>query len=324
MPIDAVTASMEQSAAIEIYAAAIRGVAAYAPKLSADGESEKSAERGYLLAMAAEVARGDLTVLHESRSYLRCVLREYRDESARYLAHLRQELASTAEALRDVTCSLSQADSDGAARVQDGLGRLRAVPADASACPAAALICQAAADLEHGLAEMRKHHQLIVGQLHTEVRLLHHRMDSLSAADLDELSRLESRDEIEDRIALAAPGTFHVLVLTPDGLLRSRIQHNAQVFNDLLIAFTRRMRNSLPPDTPAGRWEEEKFIAIVSGSAFQAHGLAELLQRRLSGPYICRSEARTVITALQTRVRIIETSPEESHDRIIESIGALS
>jgi GGDEF domain-containing protein len=314
---------MEQSPAIENYMAAMRGIAAYAVKLSGNSDDGNSPERGYLLAMAGEVGHGDHAVLEESRSFLRCVLREYRDESAAYLAQLRQELAATAATLRDVSGALVEGDSQAGANFQSGLTQLRALTANPAARSSADLIRLAAAELESGLAEMRKHHQLIVSQMHTEVRLLHRRMEALTAADLDDLSRLMPRDEIEDRIAVVAPGTFCLVVLKADGLVQSKAQYAEQVFHDLLIAFTRRMRNTLPPDTPAGRWSEDGFIAIVFAGAAYARELAATLHRRLSGPYICRSEAKTVVTPLQTRVEVIETGPGESRDRVLETMDRL-
>jgi len=314
---------MEQSPAILNYMAAIRGVAAYAVKLSENVDDGNSPERGYLRAMAEDVAHGDRAVLEESRSFLRCVLREYRDESAGYLAQLRQQLAATAATLRDVSCALAEGDSQAGANFQTGLVQLNELTANPAAGPSAGLIRLAAADLESGLVEMRQHHQLIVSQLHTEVRLLHRRMESLTAADLDDLSRLMPRDEIEDRIAVAAPGTFCLVVLKANGLLQSKTQYTEQVFHDLQIAFTRRMRNTLPANTPAGRWSEDGFVAIVFADAADARELAATLHRRLSGPYICRSEARAVVTALQTRVEVIETGPGESRDRVLEIIDRL-
>jgi GGDEF domain-containing protein len=313
----------QRVSAIEKYGAAIRGVAEYAPKLCDAADQGDSPERGYLRAMAGEVLEGDRTVLEESRSYLRCILREYRDESARYLADLRQDLAATAGTLRDVTRALAASDSDGGAGVEGALAQLKESTRRTAAPKASAFLREIADELGKGLADMRKHHQLIVSHLHTEVRILQRRMESLTAADLDDLSKLMPRDEIEDRIAVAAAGTFRLLLLKVDGLLRARGRHPAQVFNDLSTAFIRRMRNNLPADAPVGRWSEEGFVAMVFAGTGHTRELAETLRSRLSGPYICRSGAKTVITTLQVRVEVLERRGDQGRDAIIEALDRL-
>lgn len=304
--------------AIEKYAAAIRGVAEYAPRLCAEGEEANAPERGYLRAMAAEVMHANRTILEDSRSYLRCILREYRDESAKYLANLRQDLAATAGTLRDISHTLAAAGSDGGAQVQSALAQIGELSSRAAVRPSAALLRELCDDLDRGLADMRKHHQLILSQLHTEVRLLHRRMEALTAADLDDLSKLMPRDEIEDRIAGATAGTFRLLLLRADGMIRAKGQHPPRVYNDLSIAFIRRLRNNLPPESPVGRWSEEGFVAMVFVDEGQAQELAAALGVRLSGPYICRSGAKTVITTVQTTVKILE--PNGSRDGMIEAL----
>ena len=305
-------------AAIEKYAAAIRGVAEYAPRLCAAADQGTAPERGYLRAMAAEVLQADRTLLEESRSYLRCILREYRDESAQYLANLRQDLAAAAATLRDISHTLAAADSDGAAQVRGALAQIGELGSRVAARSSAELLGELREELERGLADMRKHHQLIVSQLHAEVRLLHRRMEALTAADLDDLSKLMPRDELEDRIAVAAAGTFRLLLVKAGGLIRAKGQHPARVYNDLAIAFIRRLRNNLPAESLVGRWSEEGFVAMVFMDEGQAEELAAALRVRLSGPYICRSGAKTVITPLETVIKILE--PNGRCDGIIESL----
>ena len=307
---------MQEDRAIENYGEAIRAIADYAPSLSVEQGDAEAPERGYLREIAAQVLQGDGTVLEESRSYVRCVLREYRDRSAQYLADLQQDLAATAATLRDVSGTLADSDSESLG-IQPGLTQLRELAATSAGF--AAEIGAAAADLETGLAEVRKHHQLIVSQLHTEVRLLHRRMEVLAASSLDDFSRLISRDEIEDRIAVAAQGTFRLLLLKAGGLSRAKLEQPARVFSDLSIAFTRRTRNNLPGDALLGRWTEEGFVAIVFVGSAHARELAQILHRRLSGPYVCRSEAKTVITTLETTVEILELG-RQNREEIIQAI----
>jgi hypothetical protein len=143
---------------------------------------------------------------------MRCILRAYRDASPQYLGSLRQELVAPAATLRDVRGTLTESGSAGAGAFE-GVWRSCARWHRRRPRFAAIEISAAAADLETGLAEVCKHHQLIVSQLHTEVRLAHGRMKALTAASLDDLARLLPRDQIEDRIAVAAQGTFRHLLL---------------------------------------------------------------------------------------------------------------
>jgi len=53
---------------------------------------------------------------------------------------------------------------------------------------------------------------------------------------------------------------------------------------------------------------------MVFRDAGNAQELAAALQARLSGPYVCRAGAKTVITAPATRVKILE--PKEGEVRV--------
>jgi GGDEF domain-containing protein len=301
-------------AAIGKYTAIIRAVAQYAPKLSDNPEEGNSPERGYLLAMAAEVASGDPALLPESRSYLRCVLREYHDESARYLANLQRELTATAGTLHDITCTLAESDAESGARLVAGVERLKQLAGALTAQPFADVVRAATADLDRSIADMRKQRQLILSQLHTEIRLLRKRMDALAEDAADDLSKLMPRDEMERRIAQADAGTFRLLLLKVDGLSRARIRRTAQVFAALSVALARRMRNNLPAGTAVSRWSEEGFVALLVTDIGQAKETARRLQKLLSGPYICRSGAKTVLTQLQASVEVLGDSGSGGHD----------
>jgi len=308
-PISSWTAFMGQfPAAIENYTALIRGVAQFAPKLSGNPEEGNSPERGYLLAMAAEVACGDAGLLRESRSYLRCVLREYRDESARYLANLRRELAATAGTLHDITGTLEQSDVESDARLAAGMERLKALAGTAPASPFADVVRAATAELGRSIADIRKQQKLILSQLHTEIRLLHKRTDALTEAGLADPGELMPRDEMERRIALADPGTFRLLLLKADGLSRAKTQQPPHVFSDLLVALARRMRKNLPAGTAVASWSEEGFVALLLSEIGHARELAARLQKQLSGPYVCRSGATTVVTRLRASVEVLDGS----------------
>ena len=313
--------------AIENYTAAIRGIAEYASKLSDDSISaagqDASPERDYLLVMAGEVPRADRAILHQSRSYVRCVLREYRDESARYVANLRQDMAASAGALHDVTRTLAEWDSYGGPQVLDGVSQLQVLTAEVPDGTVAVALQEAAADLQDGLADMRKHYQLIVSQLQTEVRLLHRRMEELTAAESDNLSKLMPREEIEDCIAAAASGTFRLLVLRAGGLDRAKLEQPARVYRELSVAFIRRMRNGLGSDAMVGRWSVEGFVTLLLADPGSAREMAETLRSRLSGPYVCRSEAKTVMIDLETSVEVLETGEGESRKRLIERIDRI-
>jgi GGDEF domain-containing protein len=301
-----------RKATLECYAAAIRGVAHYAVELD---EKSTGVYRGHLENLASEIADDDPDALAESRATLRGLLRDYRDKATRFIAGLRDELATSAQALETILSSLAQADGDSEARLCSDVRGLRQIAA-LPACAAARAPLTAAVDsIEQGVEQIRRQHQLATAQFQAEIQLLHRRIDHLeTAAQIDDLSKLFSRSEMEERIKCAA-GEYGLLLIQAGGLRAAEVQFDSSVAAELAGAFGKRLRNCLPPQTAIGRWGAEQFIATLDLPKRELVAAAKGISGNLSGAYSCLRDGKTVRPTVQVAVAVLDREPAEPPDR---------
>ena len=303
---------------LDCYVVALRNVAHYAVDLD---DEITAPHRQYLSALAADVARAQPEALAESRATLRALLRDYRDKAAQYLGKLREELAGSARALQEILDSLTQADGDNEAQLRMELGRLREISGLLEDGAARAAILAAADNIEQSLKQIHQQHQLTVSQFLVEIRMLHKRIDLLeTAASLDDLTKLFKRDEMERQICSAPGGQLCLLVVRASGFRQAEQQFNREVAVGLAAAFSKRLRNSLPPGAIIGRWSEEGFIAMLSVETAEAMASARRVVAHLSGTYSCLERGKTVHPSLQASVVVLENQPGEPPERTLERV----
>ena len=299
--------------ALDCYGLAIRNIAQYAIDLEPD---VTNIYKRYLDDLAAGLRSPTPQVLDDSRATLRGLLRDYRDKVAAYLGQLRDELTGSAQALQQILESLGQTDGDHDREMRSALEKIRAAPIPPNS-EAASAISGAAKSIEHSLDQVRKQHQFTVSQFVMEIRVLHKRIDALeSAARVDQLTTLFTRAEMEARIRERKD--FYTLILVKAGGFRaSEIQHGREVAEELAGAFSKRLRNSLPPDAVIGRWGNEEFLALLKMDQPAAAALAKKISEGLAGPYACLKGGRTVRPALQLKIALVEKG-QDSGEKILQ------
>ncbi len=299
--------------ALDSYALAIRNIAQYSIDLDPE---VTAAHKGYLEDLARTLRTPTPQALDESRATLRGLLRDYRDKIGGYLGQMREELSGSAQALQQILESLGQTDGDHERSLQIALSKIRAAPLPSNS-EAAAIIQGAAKNIEQSLDQVRKQHQFTVSQFLMEIRMLHKRIDSLeSAARVDQLTALFTKQEMETRIR-ERKDLYTLLLIKAGGFKTAEIQHGKEVAGELTGAFSRRLRNSLPPDTAIGRWAHEEFLAILKMDQPAAAALAKKISEGLAGPYACLKAGKTVRPTLQLRIALVEKC-SDSADRILQ------
>ena len=303
---------------LDCYLTAIGNVAHYAIDLD---DEITAPHRHYLTVLAGELASAQPEALAESRARLRALLRDYRDNAAKYLATLREELAGTAGALQEILDHLAQTDSNHEAQLRTELGRLREISDSPGASVVSAAILAAADSIEQSIEQIRQQRQLMVSQFLVEIRMLHRRIDLLeTAASLDDLTKLFKRDEIERQLRSASAEKLCLLLVRASGFREAERQFNHEVATTLAAAFGKRLRNSLPPGAIIGRWSEEGFIALLSVEKPEAMASAKRVSEHLSGDYACLQWGKTVHPALHVGVAVVDNQPGDPPERTLKRI----
>jgi GGDEF domain-containing protein len=303
--------------ALDCYIAAIRNIAFYAAELD---PQITALHRKYLEELAVNVSTANTEALAESRATVRGLMREHRDRTSEYLSELQKELTEAVSALEQILEALGQSDGDHGIQLRGAIGRLRGVPASAGAGVRATVLA-AASTIETSLEQVRKQHQLTVAQFVTEIRILHKRIDGLeSAASIDRLTQLFNREEMEARIRGVQSAKITVLLLRAGGLRAAEAQFGREVAEELAGAFTKRLRNSLPPTAVVGRWSEEGFLAILQADQNEVTALAKRITENLAGAYSCLKAGKTVRPAMQLRVGVVDPQSDGA-DRVLQKVG---
>jgi GGDEF domain-containing protein len=309
----------QRELAFEYYVSAIRNAAHYAIELD---PALSDPHRKYLAALADEVAQGSPEALDESRATFRGLLRDYRDKASHYLAELREQISASAKALQQIVESLAQSDGDHESRLRAALDGLRTAARSPAGEPLRALVDDAVDTIQQSLELAHREHQFTISQFKTEIRMLHKRIDMLeAAASLDAVTRLFTRREMEDRIRKLSGG-YCLLLIKVNGVRVAELNFSRDVAAQLVSAFNRRLRNSLPQDAALGRWSEEEFLAIITLPCQDAVNLATHLAAQLCGSYVCLQSGHSVHPSLQLRVGVVDAA-EETADRILQKITAI-
>jgi GGDEF domain-containing protein len=304
--------------ALDCYLTAIENVAHYSIELD---DAITVPHREYLVALAGEVASAQPEALGESRATLRALLRDYRDKAAQYLSTLREELAGTARALQEILDSLAQTDSDHEVQLRAELGRLREISSSPDGSAVCAAILSATDSIEQSLEQIRQQHRLTVSQFLVEIHMLHKRIDLLeTAASLDDLTKLFKRGEIERQIRSASGEDQCLLLVKVSGFRQAGRQFDREVATGLAAAFSKRLRNCLPPNATIGRWSEEGFVAVLSVEKPEAIASAKAVAEHLSGNYACLQRGRTVHPSLHADVAVVDNQPGDPPERTLECI----
>jgi GGDEF domain-containing protein len=304
---------------LDCYVLAIKNIAHYAIHLD---EEITAPHRAHVETLASEVATDAPDVVEQSRGTLRALLRDYRDKAHQYLSAMRDELAGTVRALQEILDSLAQTDGDHEKNLQGALRKLRQVAAAQGNTAVGVVITTVANSIESSLEQLRKQHQLTTSQFVVEIQMLHKRIDSLeAAASVSAATRFATRDEMTERIRATPAGQYCLLLVAARGLRRSEIQFGKDAGDQLHGAFAKRLTNSLPTSSLISQWGPEEFAAMLVAKKSEAMASAKWVMEHLSGAYTCLIAGKAVRPVLQVTVGVIESSAQDTAERIIERVS---
>jgi GGDEF domain-containing protein len=299
---------------LDCYLNAVANMAEYAVDLDV---AITPPHRKCLADPASELKEASPEALEESRSTLRALLRDYRDRAAQYLDGLRNQMSSTAQALREMVEGLSQIDTDHSEKLRSALAQLREVANSPEGSVGWGVVRAAADSIEQSLEQIRKQHQFTVSQLQTELRLLHSRIDSLEAAiSADETTKFSNRRFVGEYLGAIPAQGASFLILKIQGLAEAKARFGPAIADDVVATFGRRLRNTVPKDAVVGRWSEQDFLAIVPASKPADGTLVKRVAEHLSMPYACMIGGKVVRIPLVVTAECLAVAQEASAEQI--------
>ena len=131
---------------------------------------------------------------------------------------------------------------------------------------------------------------------------------------------LFKRDDIERQIGSAGGRELCLLLVKANGFQQAERQFNREVAAQLAAAFSKRLRNCLPPGATIGRWSEEGFVAMLSVEQPEAMASATRVAEHVSGDYACLERGKTVHPSLHLDVAVVDTQPGDPPEGTLKRI----
>ena len=313
-----------QSTLLECYSSAIRSMEQYAVEI--DDEITPS-HRRHLAAIQADLAaQSSVEQWAGTRSLLRNELRDYRDRAAAFLAALRKELSDKADALQAMVESMASADGDHEQDLHAAIARLRTVAASPAAVPVSAALNEISNNVQTSIEQLRKQHQLTIGQFMVEIKTLHKRIETLeSAARKDVLSGMLSHAEIVNHLVseTGQGKAFSLLALRLCNLPIIQRQFGNAIRNETISAFSKRMNGLLPPNSILGRWSDDGFLAVLSIDKIEAMALAKRLAQHVTGIYVCMENGKPQRPDLLVNVAVIDHAAGNTYESLVHRLNQL-
>lgn len=285
------------------YVNAIQAIADYPVVV----DPEQAAElKDHLLKMRAQLERATQPEEYSAvQSNLRGELRLYRDQSAVVLEQLRQAARGAESAAQSLADAVTANGADYEKRLATDIKALAGVQALEDLAQIKQIVRGAVEGINENWRQMSRANQLLIAQLHDEIRSLHRQMDRDRRAQVtDNVSGAWNRERLNQRIEdnLGRGDTFCLVLAAITNFANINASVSPIVMERTLQALVKRIHGVVGVDAMVGRWSESEFGVLLEAEA--AHGLwmSGKISRALSNRYSIQEDgvARTVVLIVDT------------------------
>ncbi len=285
------------------YVNAIQAIADYAVVV----DPEQAAElRDHLLKMRAQLEHAAQPDDYDTvRSNLRGELRLYRDQAAGLIEQLRRDALSAEAAAKSLADSVLTNAGDYEKRLQEDLKALNGVQELEDLAQTKQVVRGAVEGIDESWRQLNKANELVIAQLHDEIRVLHRQMDRDRHAQVtDNVSGAWNRERLNQRIDdnLGRGDSFCLVLAAITNFASFKASVSPVVMERTLQALVKRIHGVVGTDAMVGRWSENEFGVLLEAEA--AHGLwmSGKISRALSTRYSIQEDgvARSVVLIVDT------------------------
>jgi GGDEF domain-containing protein len=317
-----------QQATAANYAMALRAAAEYAVELE---PSQAGQFRQHLNALQVALQKAsreeDYQVVQSS---FRGELRAYRDQSQDWLARVRGELQAAAEAMQTLANGLSANGVDHEKQLKKDLQALSSAINIEDLSQVRAVVRAAVASIAEGHDQARRANQMMVAQLHDEIRSLHREIDSERRANYtDPFSGAWNRRKCEDKLGelLQHGEAFCVVLVWLSNLKRMETSASRAVIDGTLKALVKRATGIAGKDAPIGRWSTDEFLVFLELEPASASSVSGELSKQLSSRYAIQEHGVSQQVSLRVDTVVVDrptgTDPERFRQRLDQTSAVL-
>ena len=266
----------------------------------------------------------DSVGVDRTRAEIRAQMRDYRDRSARYLDHLRNELHNTSKALTDLLATC-QSSSGAEQKLNEQIVQVRALESASGMEDVRQSARRIAITIAQCAEELKREKDGVILQLRDEIRTLQTAVENAQrAARLDDVTGCFNREELERlikrQIVAGHPFTVMHLWLRNFDVLRN--MHSVGIMDQLAIAFSKRVTNIAKEPIVLGRWRTDVFCLVCAAGVGKSLGPA--LLRQCAGPYVCLDNGTSRQPKLQLTVTHLDPKGDDDVDSFVRRIESLA
>ena len=265
--------------------------------------------------------------LRDAQSSFRGELREYRDKSDVQLKKMRQEVENATSAMMVFAETVASNGENHEEEVRAKLQDLQAIAKKDSIEEIRGGIGAAVAGILPSVELMQRGNQLVVAQLHDEIRVLHQQIaQERKALYTDRASGAWNRQKIDTHIdnLLRQNQPFCIVLVWVRNLKRLDTQHSRTVVEATLQAMISRLAALLGEEALIGRWSLDQFVAILDLPAAQAASLSAEAGIKLSGIYVVQENGLAQKVAVQAVAGVVNRAAGANADSFHRKLQQLA
>jgi GGDEF domain-containing protein len=314
-----------QKMTLSSYQFAIRAAAEYVVELDS---SQAGEFRKHLFAMQRTLEQAGRPEEFEAvQASFRGELRDYRDKANEWLEKTRGDLLAAAEAMQVLAEAVGTNGTDHAKVLKDDLGKLLTIAESPDLGQIRTVIRTTARSITESYDCLQRDTQLVVAQLHDELRSLHREMDSeRKALYTDHASGAWTREKLSARMGemLNRGDGFCVVILWITNLKRVRSTCSTLVIDGALKAMVKRLKGLAGTDATVGRWGDEEFAVLLELVPATALSLSTEIAHALSSRYSVQENGVAQYLTLRIATAMADHAAGSDPERFREKLRSLS
>lgn len=298
------------------YAMAVRSAAEYAVELDpSDADEFRRHLNALHISLESASTEADLDAVQSS---FRGELRAYRDRADEWLAKVRGELRTAAEAMQTLARDLSTSGSGHEKRMRKDLDALSAAAGSDDLVELRSAVRSGVASIAHDYAQLRNENLLMEAQLREEIRLLHRAIDTeRKAGYTDPVTGAWNRKKCEQRLEelLSFGEGFCVVLAWLSNMKRVQISTSQSVLDEALRCLVKRAAAIAGKDATVSRWSEDEFLVILEMDPALGSVLSGELARQLSTRYAVQEQGASQNLVLRVDTVLVDRPAGGEPDR---------
>jgi GGDEF domain-containing protein len=314
-----------QKATASCYDLALRASAEYVVELE---PSDAAEFRKHLFALQDSLEKASCPEDFKAvQSSFRGELRDYRDKSLDAIEKTRSDLKAAAEAMRVLANTVAANGTDHAKVLTADLQNLAAIADTSDLGRIRSVIKTSAQNISQSFEHMQRETQLVVAQLHDEIRSLHREMSNeRKALYTDAASGGWNRDKLNLRLEdlLSSGEGFTAVILWISNLKRLESSCSQPVIDGALKGMVKRLNGIVGSDSMVGRWSREEFVVFLELDSSAAVSLCAEMTQVLSTRYAVQENGVSQHLTLRVATAVADRPPASNPERFREKLQLLA